>query len=148
VTRRNAFTLVEVMTVLLIVGFGLLPVLTLMRGTTRQEALDESVVVAQAMAVRLTEATVEELHRTGFKPIERSGGPEAVGLAPGQYGHDLTAEATDPEAFLWRVKVVVRWTLPTDKGPDPTHVYELERLVSRPDAAFTGAYPYRREVAP
>ena len=145
---RDAFTLAEVMTVLLIVGFGLLPILTMLRGTTRQEALDESVVVAQTMAVRATEAAVEELHRAGFKPLERSGGPEAVGLAPGQYSHEVAAEAVDPEAFLWRVKVAVRWTLPTDKGTQPTHSYEMERLVSRPDAAFTGSYPFRREVAP
>jgi hypothetical protein len=135
------------MTVLLIVAFGLLPILSLLTSATRQEALDESVVVAQSMALRQLERTVGELLRGGFAKTERSGGPEKVGLAPGEYSHEVAVEAVDPEAFLWRVAVKVRWTLPDETATAAAdHVYELERLVSRPDASFTGAYPFRRLV--
>ena len=112
----------------------------------RQEALDESVVIAQSMALRLAEQTTEELLRGGFAKAERTGGPEVVPLAPGKYSWDLAVEPVDPEAFLWRVLVKVRWSLPTDTSPDPSHAYELEKLVSRPESSFTGSYPYRRRA--
>lgn len=132
------------MTVVLIVSFGLLPIITLLSSTARQEALDESVVLAQGMALRITEQTREELLRAGFAKIERTGGPESVALAPGRFTWELNVEPVDPEAFLWRVGVKVRWELPTDRSPQPSHEYELATLVSRPEAAFTGTYPYRR----
>lgn len=142
--RRHGFTLVEVMTVILIIAFGLMPIIGLLSSAARQEALDESVVLAQGMALRLTEATREELQRAGFTRLERTGGPDAVPLAPGKFTWELTTEPVDPEAYLWRVLVKIRWELPTDRQPEPSHAYALETLVSRPEAAFTGSYPYRR----
>lgn len=146
--RRSAFTLVEVMTVLLIVAFGMLPVISLMRGNTRQEALDESVVVAQSRALALAEAAVEKLHRAGFLRFDEAGGPEKVGIAPGEFSHTVVTEPVDPEAYLWRVTVTVSWSLPTDRGPGTPHHFPLVRLVSRPDGSFTGNYPYRRVLEP
>lgn len=134
------------MTVVLIVAFGLLPIITLLSSASRQEALDESVVVAQSLALRLGDQTAAELLRGGFAKVERTGGPEVVPLAPGKYFWDLSVEPVDPEAFLWRVLIKVRWALPTDTAVEPSHAYELERLVSRPEAAFTGNYPYRRRA--
>ena len=148
VRARHGFTLVEVMTVVLIVAFGLLPIVSLLSSASRQEALDESVVLAQAMALRLTEQAREELLRVGFEKIERTGGPVAVPLAPGKFTWELVADPVDPEAFLWRVLVKVRWELPTDRQPEASHAYALETLVSRPEAAFTGTYPYRRGSGP
>lgn len=141
---RRAFTLVEVMTVILIIAFGLMPIITLLSSASRQEALDESVVLAQGIAFRLTEATREELLRAGFSRLERTGGPDAVPLAPGKFSWELTTDPVDPEAFLWRIQVKVRWQLPTDRQPEASHAYQLETLVSRPESAFTGSYPYRR----
>ena len=145
-TARRGFTLVEVLTVVLIIAFGLLPIITLLSSANRQEALDESVVIAQGIALRLSEQTVEELLRTGFAKVEKSGGPEVVPLAPGKFTWTVAVDAVDPEAYLWRAVITVRWALPTDRSPEPTHSYEIERLVSRPEAAFTGSYPFRRQM--
>ena len=134
------------MTVILIVAFGLLPIITLLSSTARQEALDESFVIAQGIALRLSEQSAEELLRNGFAKAERTGGPEVVPLAPGTFTWEVAIEPADPEAYLWRIVIKVRWSLPTDRSPDPSHIYELERLVSRPEAAFTGNYPYRRDM--
>ena len=144
--RRNAFTLVEVLTVVMIIGFGFLPIIGLLQSANRQEALDESVVIAQGMALRLADQTVEGLLRNGFEKAERSGGPVTVPLAAGTFTWELIVDHLDPEAYLWQITVRVRWSLPTDTSPDPSHSYSLERLVSRPEAAFTGNYPYRRVV--
>ena len=144
--RRDGFTLVEVLTVVCIIAFGLLPIIGLLSSATRQEALDESVVIAQGIALRLSEQTVEGLERNGFAKGQTSGGPEAVPLAPGRYTWEVTVDTLDPEAYLWSISIRVRWALPTDTAPDPSHVFALERLVSRPEAAFTGGYPYRRQM--
>jgi hypothetical protein len=142
--RPGGFSAIEVIVVTLIVAVSMIPIIDLFSSGAREVAFDEHMVAAQAVATSLVEQTIEELTAGGFRVIERDqDAGSRHGFATKDFSYRAAARPVDGEAWLWLVSVAVQWQLPTDPA-GAVHSFRLDRLVSRPDAAFTGRYPYRR----
>jgi len=145
---KRGFSVVEVLITVVVVSLAVLPILTTFVSGAREAAFDEYFVAAQTVGMTLVERTIDQLNENGFSPTDQTHPAKSQGgYSLEDFDYRIRAVPQDADAWLWLVKVTVSWHLPTDpKGA--VHTFTIDRLVSRPDASFTGRYPFRRAVDP
>jgi len=145
---RSAFSLLEVLVATLLVALAMVPLIGLFSSGAREVAFDEAYVTAHGIGLTLIERSIEELMVHGFKPLKQEHSAEAkAGFSIDNFRWNLDAHPVDGAGWLWQIRVNLDWRLPTDPQ-GVKHSLSLDRLLSRPDACFTGKHAYRRIMDP
>jgi hypothetical protein len=146
--KRSGISLLELLVATLIVALAMVPLIGLFSSGAREVAFDEYYVTAQGIGLTLVERTIEELNVGGFVPLQRSHAAAGkAGFSVDNFRWDLDARPVDGAGWMWQITVNLDWRLPTDPS-GVKHSLSLDRLLSRPDACFTGKHAYRRIMDP
>ncbi|MBI2942745.1 MAG: hypothetical protein HYY25_00965 [Candidatus Wallbacteria bacterium] len=127
----------------LLIGVGLVPVLSLFPTGTRQAVLTEGHVHAEAAGLAALDRWVQGAVAYGpALAAERETGRRQVPGPSGMSPLEVTLESSAVEDCpgLWKVSAMVEWTGPPADGSKP-HALTLEKLFCKPDLSLSAQWP-------
>lgn len=144
-SRRKGFTTVELVVGVLILGVGILPVMTSMVSTTRATGFTGAHALAQMRA----QSILDLLSSIGLEELARSVADDGSlewadadrELLPAAAGIEVVEERMQLEKLspvLGALSVVVVWRQP---GKPETHRTRCFRLITRPDHSWVKSIP-------